>query len=333
MLPRSTWSRALILSFFWVAAASSARADEAADTAAARLLANDGLDLAEAGNCQQAIEKLRRAEELHHAPTTATRLGECEIAVGRVVAGTERLQRLLREPVGAGAPAPFLDALARARSALERSLPHVPTMRIDVRAPPGTKLQVTVDGEPLPDALIGNERPTDPGHHTIEATATGFLPARRHLNLGDGETARVALDLIPAPTPTDPTPPNARAEPRQGVRSHSSSTSSAGAVVALTISGIGLVAGIIGGTTVAVDSNDLSKSCNANKECPADKQSELTAAKTWATVSTVGFATAGVGLATGLLLLLTRKHESEPAVEARLSPVLGPLYVGCAGSF
>jgi len=328
------------LLLFALGTGQSARADEAADTAAARILGNDGLDLAEAGNCSQAIEKLRRAEELHHAPTTAGRLGECEIAVGKVVAGTERLQRLLREPVSPAAPAPFVEALGRARAALEKALPRIATMRVDVKAPAGAKVQVTLDGEPLPEAILGNDRPTDPGRHTLEATLPGGAPATRQINLADGETARVTLELTAAAAPPEPPTRGARSERSVPVpltpQPHASSGANAPAIVFLTLGGLGVVAGATGGIIVAMDSSDLSKSCGAARRCPTDKASELSSAKTWSTVSTVGFAVAGAGLATGLILLATGGHESRegrPSSEARLTPLIGPLFVGCEGAF
>ena len=47
-----------------------------ADTAAARGLAVDGLKLAEAGKCNEAIDKLARAEKLHHSAIVQGRLGD-----------------------------------------------------------------------------------------------------------------------------------------------------------------------------------------------------------------------------------------------------------------
>jgi len=46
---------------------ASAEGDDAAETAAARSLAVEGLKLADSGKCADAIEKLSRAEKLHHA--------------------------------------------------------------------------------------------------------------------------------------------------------------------------------------------------------------------------------------------------------------------------
>jgi hypothetical protein len=336
-MPRSISFCALFVAMFELAAVSSAKADEAADTAAARMLGIDGVTLADSGDCQQAIEKLKRAEELHHAPTTAGRLGECEIGVGRVVEGTERLQRLLREPLPAGAPTPFVDAMTRARRVLERALPRIATLRVTLKAPPRAKPQVTVDGEPMSDALLDNDRPTDPGRHVVEATAPGFIATKEDVALNEGQSASVALELVPDPNaPPPPPPPSPGAHevalaPKAAIAPKPSGPN-AGAIVAFSLGGVGLAAGIAGGTVVAMDASDLSKTCSPTKACPTSKQSEISAAKTWATVSTVGFAVAGAGLATGLVLLLVGHHPPDATTEARIRPVVGPLYLGLEGA-
>jgi hypothetical protein len=103
-------------------------------------------------------------------------------------------------------------------------------------------------------------------------------------------------------------------------------------IVAFTVGGVGLAAGIAGGLIVALDSADLSKSCAANRVCPPDKQSEISSAKTWATISTVGFGVAGAGLGAGLMMLLFGGHHESPGrAEAKIHPVVGPLYFGCEG--
>ncbi len=334
-MSRSARFCGLLAALIGAGAGAPAYADDAADTAAARKLGGDGVTLADAGNCTEAVEKLRRAEDLHHAPTTAARLGECEIEIGRVVAGTERLQRLLREPLTADAPQPFIDALATARSTLDRARPRIATMRIEVKAPPASKVHVTVDGEPLSDALVGSDRPSDPGHHTIEASGPDLVTSTHDLTLGDGETATVSLLLVAVPPKPAPLLQEAQGERVSPAPTTSRASAGPGAasILALSVGGLGLAAGVAAGIATALDSSDLSKSCGPSRQCPSDKQSELTAAKTWATVSTVGFAVAGAGLGTGLVLLLVHKHEPERASEAKLHPVVGPLYLGCGGTF
>jgi hypothetical protein len=316
-----------------LSAPGAARADDASDTAAARLLGEDGLALADAGNCEKAAEKLERADKLHHAPTTAGRLGECEIHLGKIVAGTERLHRLLRESLPENAPPIFVEAVARARGVLEQTLPRIPMLRVSLKMRPGTKATVTVDGDVLSDALLDNDRPADPGSHVVRATAPGFVPSTKSVTLAESETKTVSLDLEPDPhalvirtpelAPVD-TPPQAH-----------TGGSFAPAIVALTIGGLGLATGVAAGAVVAAKSSDLASACGPTKACPSDKQSEISNAKTWATVSTAGFIVAGAGVATGLVLLLARRGEDPPpaSAKAELTPVVGPTYLGIAGGF
>src|SRR5579863_10420452 len=82
----------------------------AADVTMARQLGNEGLELAGTGDCAGAIDPLSRSEALHHAPTTLAILGECHIAVGKLVQGAEELTRVVRENIDPQAPASFRTA-------------------------------------------------------------------------------------------------------------------------------------------------------------------------------------------------------------------------------
>jgi hypothetical protein len=325
-----------------------ASADEAGDTANARALGIEGVLLANAGKCADAVKKLERAEALHHAPTTATRLGECEIELGKLVRGTERLQRVVREPLPPGAHGAFVVAVARAHKALDATLPRLATLRIAVVAPAGTKLAITVDGEALADVVLDTDRPIDPGAHTIRVAADGFLPSSITESLEEGQSKRVALELH--------ADPNARALAAAGRAAPASSTSGAPAapatepppmtaergpskVPAVLLIGTGAVGLGLGiGSAVIVDhkTSALSSGCDANKVCPSSMQGDLQAARTWATVSTIGFIGGGALAATGLVLLLVAppsSGSSEPAVGARVRPVVGATSLGLDGVF
>ena len=105
--------------------AGPAQAAEASDTAAARGLALEGITRAESGNCKEAIDLFERAERLVHAPTHLHHLGACQIEVGRLVEGTEILQRLAREVLPKTAPAPFVRAQEQGAALLAATLPRL----------------------------------------------------------------------------------------------------------------------------------------------------------------------------------------------------------------
>lgn len=313
-----------------VAIASPALADEAANTATARALGIEGVTLADAGKCREAIEKLERAEQLRHAPTTATRLGECEIEVGRLVAGTERLQRVVREPLGPNAHPAFVAAVARAQKSLDAALPRIPAVRISVVAPRGAAIALAIDGEPTPVAVLDTNRRIDPGSHRIEVRAPGYLPASAAVSLDEGETKDVSLELSvdPHAAPIAGRPSGADA------RRDASRPSKVPAILAYSVGAVGLAVGIGAGAVTARKASDLESSCDPNRVCAAGRASEITDAKTWATVSTIGFATAGAGLVAGTVLLLMSPGKSAPPkTGTRVTPSVGVMSVGLDGVF
>ena len=189
-----------------VATPARAQDQQAENVAAARSLGIQGVQLADAGKCPEAIEKLSRAESLYHAPTILGRLGECQVAVGQIVLGTENLNRVVREQLPANAPQAFKTAQTRAAKMLEKALPRIAYLTVNVE-PPDAKTSVTVAGSPVPGALIGVERPTDPGKREVVATAPGFLEARTEVELAEGGHQAVTLKLVPDPSVAVVVPP------------------------------------------------------------------------------------------------------------------------------
>lgn len=329
-------SALVLLTFACVAVAGAASADDAKDTAAARAFGQEGVQLADQGKCAAAIEKLERAEKLHHAPTTAARLGECEIQVGKVIAGTERLQRLIREGLPPSPPRSFVTAMDRAQKTLDAALPRIATLRISVKAPTGTKAVVVVDDETISSALIGADMPVDPGAHKISASAKGLVTDTKQLTLKDGETNGLTLTLIvdpsykpevapvavtPGPGPTAPIapPPDRKTNVLP--------------FVAFGVGAVGLGVGAVTGLIVGSKSSDLTKNCRSDGACPSSQDSTLSSANTLATVSTIGFIVGGAGVVAGVVLLLTQGATTTAARKPGVQPRVGAGYAGLDGTF
>ena len=337
----------------------------ASDTALARTLGSEGVQLADAGNCAAAIEKLDRAEKLYHAPTILGRLGECQVQVGKIVAGTENLQRVVREPLAPKAPKAFVDAQARAQKVLDNSLPKLAKLKIHVEAPPGTNLSVTQDGEPVSSGALDLDRPADPGPHKVEASAPGFRTAHGETTLAEGGSGQINLRLDPdpnAPAATAPpgaigAPPNAgpgaapgaapgappgyAAAPGApaGAEVSSGGSSKAPAFILMGVGVAGLAVGSIFGAQVLSKKSSLDEICKGGKEkCPSSAQGDIDSMNTASTISTIGFAAGGVALVTGVIVLLASKSpasadaKTAPA-HATFTPFVGPTSVGLSGSF
>lgn len=293
---------------------------QAENVAAARALGLQGIKLADAGDCKGAIEKLARAEALYHAPSILGRLGECQVNVGQIVTGTENLNRVVREELPATAPKAFKDAQTRARGVLNTALPKIARLTVKVE-PADAKPQVSVGGSPIPPALIGVERPTDPGTHEVVVSAPGYLEQRSSVTLAEGGAQELSLRLekdpnavVAAAPPPTPPPAIVSAPPAALPSDRGSKKSNAPAYVALGVGGAGLLVGGITGFLALGKKSDL-KGCVDNA-CPSSQKDTLDSARSMATVSTVGFAVGFVGVGVGVVLLLTGNHSSNASLTA-----------------
>lgn len=306
----------------------------AAETAAARTIALEGIRLADAGRCEEAIEKLSRAEKLHHAPVVLGRLGECQILEGKLVDGTETLRKVLREALPANASPALLKARERAQGVFDKARPRIAALHIVVNGPEeGATVAVMVDGELMNSALLDADRPTDPGDHLIEASATGFLRGSARVSLGPGDKQHVSIDLAPDPnaiamtstaSPTldatartpdaagasDTASSSTRLDPAQesgapapasmdGARDDEPSYT--GAYVAWAAGGAAIAAGSIFGLMAFSGKSELDEQCPDNL-CPQTSRDQLDSARTASTAATVLFALGGASVGLGTVL-------------------------------
>jgi hypothetical protein len=303
--------------------APSVRAEDAsaAETAAARALAVEGLKLAQANNCAEAVPKLERAEKLYHSTVVASRLGECLVSVGRLVEGTEVLRKVLREPQ-ASQPTPALTkALERAQRTLDTATPRIAALTIKVAAV--QDMRIKLDGNVVPSALFDSELPTDPGEHSVEVTAPGFLKSTLRLSVGEGEKKSATLTLArdpnaPAtPVPTEqPSASSAAAATPTSAASPSSRSPAAStpppvrapnrtaAYVSLGFGAAGVAAGGVLGFLTMKQQKDLEADC-PNNVCSPSQQSDIDAAKRLGNMSTIAFGVGGAGLVLGTVLFFT----------------------------
>ena len=303
--------------------------NEAAETAAARTLAVEGVKLAQSDKCAEAVEKLEPAEKLKHSPIVLRYLGECQVKLGRWVEGSESLRKLLREPLPDN-PSPALTSAYEAATATLRDVkPRIPSMKITLDAPPDTHFTIKVDGKELADSAVGVSLPTDPGEHTVEATAPGFLKAKSSVTLQASSAAMVTLELKRdpnAPLPSKALPPShtalaaaapVNAAPLQPAppREAGSKTGKVLGYVSYAVAAGGLAVGAAFGASAMSDEKKLRGTC-PNKVCTPEQQDALEAAQTKGTIATIGFAVAGGGAALGTILLLTSSSSSSETAQS-----------------
>ena len=310
----------LVLSALSLAASAAGAAEpKPAEIAAARELAKEGIKLAGAGGCAAAVEKLARAEALYHAPTILGRLGECQVELGRLVAGTENLRKVVLEDLGARPSKAFVAAKERAKKVLEKAEPRLARLTITVKGPAEGAAQVKLDGEPLAASMIGAPTPVDPGAHKVLAGAEGFLEKEAGVTLGEGKSESVELSLEKAPVKAvEPAPkPAPVAAVAKAPPPEPPSRAPVWATLGVGVAGLAVGGGF--GVAALLDKSALDKACPGGA-CPASSQKDIDALKRDGLVSTIGWAVGGAGLATALVLFLVTGRDEPAPVSVAAGP-------------
>jgi hypothetical protein len=344
---RTTRSFGLALGL--VTGASWAQTDE--ERAGARAAAEQGVKAYANERWSETVDLMARAERLVHAPTHLLYLAQAEEKQGHLVKAHETYLKILREKLRPDAPEAFVSAQAQAKQRADALRPRLSQVSVAVQGnPPNTPVTVTMDGNPVPEALLGVAHPVDPGEHRFEARGANSQSGITRVQLREGATETVVLTLRAA---SDAIPP-----------AHGTRDEAAGAVTPAAApvapaatpkersngfkigSYVGIGVGVVGvglGTVFLVRSmkkrSDANNICNLpDSSCPESRKGEVSqldsAASSAGTIATVSFAVGGVGLAAGItMLLLTHPAESPPPKTAWVRPYFGPDAAGLYGGF
>jgi hypothetical protein len=339
---KRTLALALVASLLAPTVAATVYADKAnpgpEEIAAARTLGIEGIKLADDGDCAGAIEKLQRAEDLYHAPTILGRLGECQVNIGKIVLGTENLNKVAREELGPKAPEAFKAAQVRAKGVLDAALPRIAKLTVTVAgAAADVKVTVKIDGVEISAAMLGVARPTDPGTRKVEASAPGYLTSTDTATLPEGGAGTVALKLVVDPNAkTAETTPKDKptVEAPKAIAPSGSGSSNTGGWVVVGIGAAGIAVGSVFGVMALGKKSTLDTHC-VSKLCPASSSSDIDSLKSTATISTIGFAVGilGVGIGAAMLLSSGSAEASPPPKSGWVRPWVGLGSLGLRGGF
>ncbi len=308
-------------------ATSLAEEVSAENKAAARDLAVDGIKLAQEGKCEEAVGLLKRAENLYHAPTILTWIGQCQIQMGKYVEGTESLNRVVRERLEPGAPEAYAASQKKAQSLIEQAKPKIGKLTIKV-TPEGIEgLEVRVDDSLISSALVGAAKPTDPGKHSIIVSAPGYKPQTAEVELSEGGRESVELTLEADPDAPAAVTPNgqepAAAAGKQGPNWVGWGTLGAGAAL--------MAGGGVMGILALGKKKDLN--CADDGTCAPSQEDTLNSARTNAMISTILFGVGGAAAVTGIVLLITDKPSRGESASRSLQPLVGFGSLGLSGQF
>lgn len=299
---------------------SSAFAQDAEIRTAARDLATQGAQAFEAGDYARASDFFRRAHELVPAPSIALLRARSLAKLGQLLEAIDIYEQTARFKLPDDAPEAYLQAVDTARIEMEdvrRRLPRLKLTLIGVDS--SEHPQVSMDDKPTPDALLGVERPTNPGQHRIEARVAGQLRATRELSMVEGQSYQLELDV--RPLRPEPKPIVAAAVASDATSSHS--WQKTGGYVALGVGVLGLGIGTYTGIVALNRKSELDSVCNPN--CPPSSAGDIDSFRSNRTVSYVSFGVGIAAAATGVALLVLGKPSAE---HVALRALPGGLQIG-----
>jgi hypothetical protein len=200
-----------------------------------------------------------------------------------------------------------------------------------------------MDGSPVPAALIVLRHPSDPGKHTLVATAKGMQSKEVTITLADGGSQEVTLELV-ATAVTQPSAPTGPVAPvasdsSEGARPPSSKTMryvSYGAVGAGVVAvGVGTLFAVMSSSKRS-DANAAFDKCGAGCSGPsADNVRSLdSAANSRGNVAIASFAGGAALIGGGIVgILMTREKPAQSSNAPSVTPLVGLGSIGAFGTF
>jgi hypothetical protein len=310
---RATGCLALVALTACLLAGPPAFADSAADKAAADALFSQAKALMAAGKYAEACPKLEESQRLDPALGTQLNLADCYEHTGRTASAWGLFNEVARASEKRGDK-------ERAAEAARRAAVLAPTLqKLAIVVPPATRvtgLEVRKDGELVGEGSWGSALPTDPGAHTIEASAPAhkaWSTVVRVETSGAGASVEIPrLEALAGP------PGVGTLTPFWGPQR----------IAGAAVGGVGLVGLVVGaafGVVTFQKTSDAKPYCSAT--LPYCTQAGITLendAKTTANVSNAAFAIGGAAVVAGLVTFFTAPAgDSKPPSAVRVGPVIG----------
>lgn len=330
----------------------------AAEVAVARKAFADATELEKDKKWAEAEAKLREAIAIKETPGLRYHLGFCLENQHKLVEALveyDRAEEMLR--LGAKAP-DVSELLGPARDGVKK---RVAGIKLELPA----KVEgvvIELDGVPVKPALIGKVVPQNPGKLVITARAPGRQPFRREIELDEGESRELTIDLpektaAAGPAATEPAPGQSSAGGSASASLDSAKPGSTRTIVLIgeaAFTTVALGAGIFftiqkGKSQDEIDAADaeLTKLSGSGNVCAKASLSEqerdycgqlesLTDQRNrQANLALAGFIGAGVGAAATVATFLLWKPAPKNQATLRVTPVASPraLGLGVVGRF
>ena len=222
-----SWLVAPLISGALLACPAVAHAQSAEDVATAKDAIRQARELRGRGDYAGALPKFKAAYALVPTPLTGLDLGKTHLKLGQPVEALEVFVAVTQMPHADTESSIHRDSRAEAARLAAELRAKIPTLTIVLSAAPsGTPPNVTVDDHDVPPASLSVPRRVNPGHHIVKAALPGVPPATQEIDVREGETREVKIDLgagIAAPPPATPhpsSPPDVSPPPATSATGH-----------------------------------------------------------------------------------------------------------------
>jgi hypothetical protein len=296
-------------------------AQSAADYATARDLFLEGRNLRDAGKLQDALDKFKAANALVSTPITAIELGRTHELLNQYIEAREAYLSVARLKVDPQESDRARDARKEAPELAEKLRPKVPSLLIKIEAPPTVTARATVDGSPVPSEALSQPRKLNPGKHAIVVVFENKADNKQaeqlqSIDLQPSQPGELIFKYDPASAkalgPAIPEKPASGAS--SGLRIHPLSWAGFGVAAG------GVILGSIGGGIALGKGSTLVNLCGKDTSCPPTSKAAVEDAqstgRTWATVSTISFIVAGVGIGAGVVGFFLPQGKSGPSTSS-----------------
>jgi hypothetical protein len=302
----------------------------------ARVLGEEGLAKYDAGDFAGALERLDRAYALYPAPTLGLYSARALSKLGRLLEASRRYLEVSRATLEADASDQLKQAQADATAEHGVLQKRIPQLRAETTNATIADVAITLNGTPVASSELERGRQLDPGKYVVRGVY-GNETKIVEVVLRESETKTAVLQFTapgaapppvvpptsqPTPAPTDPGKP----------RPPGASQRTLGWVV-LVLGGIGVGVGAATGAMASGKKSDLEKVCPDLSHCPESARSDVDSYNNLRTVSSIGFIGGGVGVAAGLVLVLTAPKSTPVETVKRVQPFVGLGSAGVRGAF
>ncbi len=264
---------------------------------------------------------------MRSAPTHLLYIGLSHEAEGRLVLAREAFRKIVTMNLRPSAPSAFHKAQEDARALLTELEPRIAHVTIQVEGPV-EQITLSIDGSPVPSAVLGVPFPVDPGKHLVEGRREGEV-GHVELSLAEGAEKTVRLTLAPTTQPAPPRPVPVATPVETPKESQAAETKGVSPFVYVGIAATGaLAAGATVTGLMTLSKSDEYK--QANDGTRVDRAGDLRGqVQTLGLVTDimVGAAIVSAGL-TSYLYFRTPEEDSKESLAFRVAPAIGPKGAG-----